>query len=226
MAFDAILLDLDDTILDFGKAEAAAISKTFTDLGIEPTEALLRRYSEINIAQWEAMERGELTRERVLLRRFELLFEELGFETDVQACEDRYRGYLGVGHYFIEGAEELLAYLAPKYRLYIASNGVAETQYSRLKSAAIGHFFKEIFISETTGYHKPEKGYFDYCFARIPKFDPEKTLMIGDSLTGDILGGNNAGIQTCWFNPKHKPRRPDIVPTYEIHNLAELKEFL
>lgn len=226
MPFDAILLDLDDTILDFGKAEAAAISKTFRDLGIEPTEALLRRYSEINIAQWEAMERGELTRERVLLRRFELLFEELGFETDIRACEDRYRGYLGVGHYFIEGAEELLAYLAPKYRLYIASNGVAETQYSRLKSAAIGHFFDEIFISETTGYHKPERGYFDYCFARIPNFDPARTLMIGDSLTGDILGGNNAGIQTCWFNPGHKLRRTDIVPTYEVHSLEELKEFL
>ena len=226
MPFDAILLDLDDTILDFGKAEAAAISKTFVDLGIEPTEALLRRYSEINLSQWEAMERGELTRERVLLRRFELLFEELGFETDIQACEDRYRAYLGVGHYFIEGAEELLAYLAPKYRLYIASNGVAETQYSRLKSAAIGHYFDEIFISETTGFHKPEKGYFDYCFARIPNFDPSRTLMIGDSLTGDILGGNNAGIHTCWFNPKHKPRRADIVPTYEVHSLSELKNFL
>ena len=226
MPFNAILLDLDDTILDFGKAEAAAISKTFVDLGIEPTEALLHRYSEINLSQWEAMERGELTRERVLLRRFELLFEELGFETDIQACEDRYRAYLGVGHYFIEGAEELLAYLAPKYRLYIASNGVAETQYSRLKSAAIGHFFDEIFISETTGYHKPERGYFDYCFARIPNFDPSRTLMIGDSLTGDILGGNNAGIHTCWFNPKHKPRRTDIVPTYEVHSLSELKKFL
>lgn len=226
MKFRTIFLDLDDTLLDFGAAERVAISKTFRGLGIEPTEALLRRYSEINVSQWEAMERGELTRDRVLVRRFELLFTELGLDLDAAATEDVYRGYLGIGHYFVEGAVELLEYLAPKYDLYIASNGVAATQDSRLASAGICHYFKDIFISETTGYHKPERGYFDYCFARIPNFDPAKALMVGDSLTGDILGGRNAGIKTCWFNPKGKTGRADIVPDYEIRSLAELKSIL
>lgn len=224
--FQTIFLDLDDTLLDFGAAERVAISKTFQEIGMEPTPALLRRYSEINQSQWEAFERGEITRETILTRRFKLLFAELGMAQDPAATEDIYRTYLGVGHYFVPGAEELLAYLAPKYDLYLASNGVAETQYSRLESAGIGHYFKEIFISETTGHHKPEREYFDYCFARIKDFDPQRALMIGDSLTGDILGGKNAGIKTCWFNPKHKPRRSDIIPDYEVDNLPALRTFL
>ena len=224
--FQTIFLDLDDTLLDFGAAERVAISKTFRDIGLEPTEALLARYRELNEAQWEAFERGELTREQVLLRRFELLFAELNLPYDAASTEDRYRAYLGVGHYFVDGAPELLAYLAPKYDLYLASNGVAQTQYSRLESAGIGHYFKDIFISETTGHHKPERAYFDYCFAHIDGFDPSRALMIGDSLTGDVLGGKNAGIKTCWFNPKHKPRRADIVPDFEVDRLDALRQLL
>lgn len=226
MQFRTIFLDLDDTLLDFGAAEHVAISKTFRDMGIEPTQELLKRYSEINISQWEAFERGEISRDRVLTRRFELLFTELGLKFDAQSTEDRYRGYLGVGHYFVEGAVELLEYLAPRYDLYIASNGVAATQNTRLESAQIGKYFKDIFISETTGHHKPEKEYFDYCFARIENFDPEKALIIGDSLTSDIRGGLNAGIRTCWFNPGKKVGKSDIVPDFEIHSLAELKKLL
>lgn len=224
--FQTLLLDLDDTLLDFGAAERTAIAKTFRDIGLETTETLLSRYSEINISQWEAFERGEISRDTVLTRRFELLFAELGLSHDSQAVEDRYRGYLAIGHYFVDGAVELLEYLAPKYDLYLASNGVAETQNSRLASAGIGKYFKEIFISETTGHHKPEKAYFDFCFARIPNFDPEKALMVGDSLTSDILGGKNAGIRTCWLNPTGKPRRPDISPDFEIRSLQELKALL
>lgn len=224
--YRSIFIDLDDTILDFGAAERAAISKTFRRIGLEPTPALLARYSEINLSQWEAYERGEITRDTVLIRRFEILFCELGVCMDAQSTEDIYRGYLGIGHYFIDGAVALLEYLAPKYNLYLASNGVAATQYSRLQSANIGHFFREIFISEVTGAHKPEKAYFDYCFARIPDFDPEQALMIGDSLTSDILGGKNAGIRTCWFNPNHKRHRAEIVPDYEVFSLEELKNIL
>lgn len=224
--FRSIFIDLDDTILDFGAAEQVAITKTFRQVGLEPTPELLARYSEINLAQWEAYERGEITRDTVLVSRFEILFREIGSDLDAQGTEDIYRGYLSIGHYFVEGAVELLEHLSPRYDLYLASNGVAATQYSRLKSADISHFFKEIFISEVTGSHKPEKAYFDYCFARIPDFDPQKALMIGDSLTSDILGGKNAGIRTCWFNPGHKPRRKGLEPDYEVASLQELRTIL
>ena len=224
--FRSILIDIDDTLLDFGWAERAAISQSYRDYGIEPSEANIARYSAINISQWEAMERGELDREQVLIRRHEIFFKELGVEIPLQEFEDHYRSLLGVGHCFIEGAEALLEYLYPKYDLYIASNGVAETQYSRMASAGIGKYFKEVFISETTGYHKPEREYFDYCFARMKDFDPAKTLIIGDSLTSDIRGGLNAGIKTCWFNPKGKEGNSHIKPHYEIRSLEEVKNFL
>ena len=224
--YRTIFLDLDDTLLDFGAAERVAIAKAFRDIGLEPTPALLGRYSELNQAQWEAFERGEITRDTVLVRRFALLFAELGLFIDPQHAEDVYRGYLGVGHYFVEGAEEVLSYLAPKYDLYLASNGVAATQYSRLESAGIGHYFKDIFISEVTGSHKPDRAYFDYCFSRIPGFDPSQALIVGDSLTSDILGGFNAGIRTCWFNPGCKPLQGPVTPDHEIHALRELKDIL
>lgn len=221
-----LLFDLDNTLLDFDAAEQVAIRKAFRDLGLEPTDALIDRYCAINIAQWEAFERGELTRDEVLVRRFALLFGELGLSLDPEHAEALYRGYLGIGHYFVPHAPELLAALAPHYRLFIASNGVADTQESRLASAGIVPYFQDIFISETTGHHKPERAYFDYCFSHIAGFDPRAALMIGDSLTSDILGGRNAGIDTCWFNPKHSPGRPDIRPTYEIRSLPELPELL
>lgn len=220
--FRTVFLDLDDTLLDFGAAERVAIRKTFLQVGVEPTDAIVARYHELNLLQWEAFERGEITRDEVLVRRFALLLRELGLALDPHAVEDIYRGYLGVGHYFVDGAVELLDALAPHYDLYLASNGVADTQYSRLESAGISHYFKEIFISETTGHHKPERGYFDYCFAHIPNFVPEQALIVGDSLTSDILGGKNAGIRTCWFNPTGKPPRADIRPDFEIRHLSEL----
>lgn len=221
-----IFFDLDDTLLDFGMAEHTAIQKAFRDIGISPTPALLSRYSQINTAEWERFERGEISRDTVLVERFDLLFQETGIPLPGIRCEERYREYLAIGHYFVDGAEDILAYLSPKYDLYLASNGVAATQYSRLASAGISHYFKEIFISEDTGHHKPEPAYFDYCFRRIPDFDPHQALIIGDSLTSDILGGIRAGIHTCWFNPKHRPGREDLQPDYEIGALSELRSFL
>ena len=226
MNIRSILIDIDDTLLDFGQAEQAAIAKAYGDYGIDPSEKNIARYSVINQAQWEAMERGELSRQEVLLRRHELFFAELGVQIPLQEFEDCYRRYLGVGRYFMEGAEEMLRYLFPKYDLYIASNGVAETQYSRMASAGINKYFKAVFISEVTGSHKPEKAYFDYCFARMENFDPKTTLIIGDSLTGDMKGGLNAGIYTCWYNPKGKPGRADIVPHFEIRSLKEIPDIL
>ena len=221
-----LFLDLDDTLLDFGEAERHGILRTLRELGIAPTEETLALYSRINQQQWERFERGEIPREQVLIERFSLLFQALGCAHDPEDAENRYRRYLGIGHWFVPGAEALLCRLAPRYRLYLASNGVADTQYSRLESAGISHYFQEIFISEDTGFHKPEKGYFAYCFARIPDFDPAMAMIVGDSLTSDILGGKNAGLRTCWFNRTGRPPRPDIVPDFEIHRLEELPDIL
>lgn len=221
-----LFLDLDNTILDFNKAERIALSKTLSDMGIDPTPAVCARYSQINKLHWERLERKELTREQVLVGRFAMLLEELGQRADPALCKDIYEKYLSIGHYFLPGALEALEGLSGKYRLYLASNGTASVQASRLKSAGIGPLFEKIFISQEIGADKPSQEYFDRCFAQIPDFNRKQAMIVGDSLTSDILGGQNAGIATCWVNPEGKPSRPDIRVDYEIKRLTELVPLL
>ena len=209
-----LFLDLDDTILDFHKAERIALSKTLRQFGVEPTEEVLALYHKINLWHWEQLEQGKLTREEVLVGRFAALLRELGVSADA------------VGHYFLPGAEEAVASLSQKYRLFLASNGTASVQAGRLTSANLYRFFEAVFISQELGFNKPAKEFFDACFARIPDFDPEKAVMVGDSLTSDILGGKNAGITTVWVNPERRLPHPEIVPDYEIESLAQLEALL
>ena len=227
MKYEILLIDLDDTILDFGAAEAVAYSKALAAHGIQKTPALMERYHAINLSWWEKLERGETDRDSVLVERHRQLFGELGLGADPVAFEADYRRWLGVGHWFLPGAEDMLAYLRRRgYRLFLASNGVADTQFSRLKSAGIGPLFEDLFISELMGWHKPEPEYYAACFARISGFAPEKTLMIGDSLTSDILGGIRAGIDTLWLNRSGKTPPPELRPTYEITELAQISQIL
>lgn len=220
-----LFIDLDDTILDFKKAEHIAVKKTLADFGVEPTDAVCSRYSIINQQHWEAMERKEMTRQQVLEGRFAVLFAELCVDVDAAVCSRHYTENLSVGHYFLPGAREAVERLSKKYKLYLTSNGTAWVQRSRLESADIENFFCDIFISQEIGFNKPAKEYFDGCFAKIPDFDPGKAMIVGDSLSSDILGGKNARIATCWVNPKHKPCG-DIVPDYEIDNLSRLESLL
>ena len=221
-----LFLDLDDTILDFHKAERIALAKTIRDFGVEPTEHVLHRYHIINKLHWEMLERGELTRAEVQVGRFRALFEELGVAVDAAAVAAKYSENLAIGHYFMPGAEEALEALSKKYRLFLASNGTASVQKGRMTSANLYRFFEQVYVSQEIGHNKPSKAYFDACFARIPDFDPARAMIVGDSLTSDIRGGINAGIKTCWVNPAHDPGRPDIRPDYEIEALSQLSALL
>lgn len=221
-----LLLDLDDTILDFHKAERLAIAKTIRQFGVEPTEEVLARYHVINKWHWEQLELGKLTRDEVLENRFGALFTELGVEADKTACARAYEKNLSIGHYFLPGAEEAVDGLSRKYRLFLVSNGTASVQKGRMTSANLYRFFEKVFVSQEIGHNKPSKAYFDACFAQIPDFDPEKAIIVGDSLSSDIKGGINAGIRTCWVNPDKLPGRPDIQPDYEIAGIYQLEELL
>lgn len=221
-----LFLDLDDTILDFHKAERIALSKTLRSFGVEPTEGVLSLYHKINLWHWEQLEKGRLTRDEVQVGRFAALFRELGVPADAVRCTRSYESNLAVGHYFLPGAEEAVASLSQKYRLFLASNGTASVQAGRLTSANLYRFFETVFISQELGFNKPAKEFFDACFARIPDFDLKKAVMVGDSLTSDILGGIRAGMRTCWVNPAHKQAPADIRPDYEIESLAQLPALL
>lgn len=219
-----LFLDLDDTILDFQKAERLALAKTLESFGLPPTDTVLARYHEINREHWERLERKELTRQQVLVGRFAALFAEMGLSAQAEQVARAYEENLSQGHYFLPGAEEALKSLSKKYKLYLASNGTARVQAGRLKSAGIIPYFQEIFVSEEMGYNKPDPAYFDACFARIPGFRKERAMMVGDSLTSDILGGIQAGIATCWVNPHRKTG--SIRPDYEIESIVQLEALL
>ena len=220
-----LLLDLDDTILDFHKSERIGITKTLEQFGLRATEEVLTTYSAINKRHWEMLERGELTREEVLTGRFKVLFEGFGMEVDATACARAYEVHLSGEAHFLPGAKETVERLAKKYRLFLVSNGTASVQDGRLTGAGLYPYFEIVFISQEIGYNKPAKEYFDRCFAQIPGFDPQKAIIVGDSLTSDILGGINAGIATCWVNPKGLPCG-DIVPDHQIKSITELEQLL
>ena len=222
-----LFLDLDNTILDFNKAESVAIRKTMAAFGLAPTDELVDRYSVINDLHWKALERGEMTREQVLKGRFAMFFGEQGIEVDPAAVAKTYETFLSQGHWFLPGAEETVKQkLYGKYKLYLASNGTAVVQKGRMTSADLYPYFEESFVSQELGHNKPSKAYFDAAFARIPGFDPAECLMVGDSLTSDILGGKNAGLRTVWVNPHHKTAPEALMPDYEIEFLADLPALL
>ena len=224
--FEYLLIDLDDTILDFHMQEKVAIEKTLTDAGIRPTEENCDLYSRINDSYWKRLEKGEVTRQQVLFGRFEELFTCLGISGDSEQTARAYMQNLATGHYFLPGAKEAVAALSEEYRLFLVSNGTTSVQEPRIESADIGQYFEAIFISQKIGINKPAKGYFDYCFAHIPGFDQEKALIVGDSLSSDIRGGKNAGIRTCWVNPKDKEAPADLQPDYQIRSITELLPLL
>ncbi len=221
-----LMLDLDDTILDFHKAERIALSKTIRDYGIEPTEAVLGRYHTINKWHWEQLELGKMSREAVLVGRFAMLFEEKGIAVDPAAVARAYEKNLSIGHYFLPGAEEAMEALYGKYRLFLTSNGTASVQKGRMTSANLYRFFERVFVSQEIGHNKPSKAYFDACIAQIPGFDISKAMIVGDSLSSDIQGGINAGIRTCWVNPAHAPAKKGIAPDFEIEALRQLPALL
>lgn len=224
---DTLLFDLDNTLLDFDKAEANALTKALNDEGIKVTDQMIIRYNKINTSQWKLLEKGILTREEVKLRRFEILFEEFAINADSKEVAKNYQRYLGQGHYFIDDAEKVLEQLSKTHRIYLVTNGTLSVQKGRLQSSGIKKYLQGVFISEEVGYNKPSKEYFDGCFSQIPDFKKEHTVIIGDSLSSDIQGGKNAGIKTIWFHRQQdQTEKIEPKPDYEIRSLKELLKML
>lgn len=221
-----ILWDLDNTILDFDKAERAAFDTVIAELGVGPTQEIAELYSRINLSQWKLLELGRHTLAEIKRNRYRLLFEAIGIDASPEDATARFEELLGGRYDLVDGAKALLQELYGKYRLYIASNGTLAVQKKRIAGADIARYFDGVFISQELGANKPDTAFFDGCFERIPDFSGAETVIVGDSLTSDILGGNRSGIDTVWFNPKRQDNAGEARPTYEIHTLEEIKSIL
>ena len=221
-----ILLDIDDTILDFHECAKATILRASEDFGVEFTDKMLSFYMEQNAFLWGQYEKGIITREDIFRTRFPLLFKEYGYDVDGIEFENAFQKYFKTQFKFVDGAVELVEYLSKKYDLYVASNSLLSTQVSRLTSAGLLHHFKDLFVSDAIGYQKPTKEFFEGCFCKIPNFNKEETIIIGDSLSSDIKGGCRVGIKTCWFNPKRLENNTEYNADYEVRTLEEIKNIL
>lgn len=222
--YTTLLFDIDDTLLDFLDAERQAIERTFSQNGIPFDEELLRSYSAINLSLWKRFEKGEIEKGFIIEERFRIFGEKHRLSFPVEKVAKEYISNLMYGHTCIAGAPELMRSLYGKYDIYAVTNGISLTQFKRIKDSGLEPYFSDIFVSETTGHQKPSIEYFRYVFEHIKEKDLSKILLIGDSPTSDIRGGNNAGIDTCWYNPHGKPISD--VPTYEIDTLEKLHNCL
>lgn len=226
MRYTTLLFDVDDTLLDFQAAQTQALHLLFQSEGVELTPTLEQRYTELNERRWRLFEAGKMSRDEVVNGRFGEFFDELNQSVDSMAMEQKYRQFLNQGHQLLGNSLEIIRELSTKADLYVVSNGVSKTQYTRLADAQLLPYFKEVIISEDTGYQKPMIEFFEYTFDKIPQLEKEKTVIIGDSLTSDIQGGKNAGIDTIWLHPTVTETALSVEPTYHIQRLEEIYEIL
>ena len=217
-----LLFDADNTLLDFSTSEKNALAKTFAEYDLPCTDEVHQWHLVNNAKLWQDYEKGLIDRKAVLYTRFVRLFEHFGYEGDGAAFEDSYRHSLDHSCDLFPETMEVIQTLSRTHELYLVTTGVASTQETRMQESGLKPWFRDIFISEQIGFQKPRKEFFEHCFARIPDFDPAQALIIGDSLSSDIKGGNNAGIDTCWFNPHGAENHTDARVSVEIHSLNEL----
>ena len=226
MAYSIALFDADNTLLDFTRAEHTALCECLASRGLPTDDATISLYSAINDKHWKMLERGETTRQRLKVARFAEFFSAVGYDGDPSFMADSYVQALSRQAQLMDGAMELITALHGRCRMYIITNGITSVQKSRFGGCPLSPYFDRCFISEEMGCAKPEKKFFDQVAAAIPNFDPEETIVIGDSLSSDIQGGICAGLDTCWFNPDGKIAPSDMNITYTVSQLCEIKKII
>lgn len=227
--YTTILFDADDTLLDFGKDETQALTAVMEKYGIEQSPENIKAYKEINVSLWKALERGEIDKPTLKQIRFRLFFEKIGYVTteDPFKINEEYLSELSGGGNLADGAKELVESLKEQgYDLYIVTNGIADTQRKRLTKSGILPYFTDIFVSETIGCQKPVKEYFDYVLSHIKEKDISKVILIGDSLTSDIKGAENAGIACAWLRHNRSADYSSYSPDFIIDSIKEVQSLL
>lgn len=221
-AYKILLFDLDDTLLDFAANETDSLNRLFQQHGYVFSAELFRVYNAVNKQLWADYENGRIGLDDVLNTRFSATMAKLGTVIDGIEWEKQYRHLLGNGIQQMDGALAVCQSLSVSHRLFVITNGITKTQIKRLKRSGLYDFFEAIFTSQSIGFQKPAKEFFDYVLSHIADFHIRDALIIGDSLNTDIKGGLLAGIDTCWLNHKLQAGSAEIPSTYTITSLSEL----
>ncbi|GAA0178822.1 YjjG family noncanonical pyrimidine nucleotidase [Clostridium sediminicola] len=227
MKYEVILFDADDTLLDFKKSEEYAFERTISEFDIKYYRNYhYKTYKNINKKVWEELEKGLILVEDVKIERFKRFTKKLNISVDPEELNKTYLDFLSKTSFLIEGSNEILSSLSDKYRLCIITNGFADVQNKRIRNSNLNNYFEEIIISEEANASKPDPKIFEYTFKMLNLQDKSSVLIVGDSLTSDIKGGVNFGIDTCWYNPDNETNKSDVHPKYEINKLNELNDIL
>ncbi|MCJ0929798.1 YjjG family noncanonical pyrimidine nucleotidase [Virgibacillus halodenitrificans] len=226
MNYKTILFDVDDTLMDFGASEKSALHHAFLAYKLPTGLADYQPdYRKISKGLWRDLEQGLLSVTELGVERFRRLFLQHELDINPKTFNEVYLNYLGKEVHLMDGVLELFDQLND-YKLGVVTNGFTTVQNSRLSRSPLYNSFDHIITSEDAGYQKPHVGFFDYTFSKLGINEKKNVLIVGDSLTSDIQGGINYGVDTCWFNPHKKDNNTEIKPTYEICELAELIEIV
>ena len=231
--YKVILIDIDDTLFDYKKAEDNAIRRVFEDFeyfekekNVERFEEIKKKYNIINKDLWEKLEKDLITRDELKVRRFKELFKVANLSYNPEEFSSRYLERLGEGVFLFDGVENLCRYMKKKYKVAIVTNGIKEVQTSRIKNSGIAEYVDEIIISDELGISKPHPGIFEYALKKLRHENKNDVIMIGDSQTADIQGGINFGIDTCWINLVGRKENENIKATYKVDTIEELYKII
>lgn len=222
MKYKLILLDADNTLFDFDQAEEYALENTYKSLKYPFSEALFKSYHDINKQLWLDHEKGLIELSVLRIERFKRLLQDQNHQGDPEAMSEAFVTHLAEAAFEIEGAREVCEALSKEAQLVILTNGITKVQRSRLSKSSLKPYISKIITSQETGYNKPDPAIFEYALNEMGHKTCQDVLMVGDSLSSDIMGGINAGIDTCWYNPKNSQVLDKVKPTYEIKTLQEL----
>ena len=223
-----LLWDIDGTIINFELAERAAIRSLFERFKLgDCSDEMLMCYSQINKRYWQLMESGKIKKDKMLVERFIEFFSNKGINADIAAeFNKEYQIALCDTIVFNDDAIDIIKHQKKTCKIIIVTNGTEVVQEKKLERSGFNDIVDNVFISELVGFEKPNIKFFEKVILEVGIKDLKEALIIGDSLTSDIQGGHNIGIDTCWYNPKNEENTTLLSPTYTIRNLHELENII
>lgn len=228
MKYGLFLFDLDDTLLDFRESERLCFKRCMHDFGVEQQkiEKIFKDYQLFNDELWRLFEKNETTKDELKVERFRRTFAHNKLDINPEMASQRYLDALPSSVVLMDGAVEICEWLKQFGQIGVITNGIQSVQHQRIENSPLNKAFDFVCVSEECGHAKPDVRFFEYTASFAKNFRKEKTIVIGDRFDADIVGANNFGVDSCWFNPHQKESGQTLTPTFEIQKLRQLKELL